>query len=138
MSSALATRLTAALVLLGVGSLAVTCSLQNQEGPDVTCQDLGCGVINACANGIIAHCADGRTVVFHVCAPGDDGVCDEDWQIEGQYRCDEYDTLCEGCNPGGPGCAVGGGGSAGAGGAAAGAGGASGGSGGTSAGAGGA
>ena len=69
-------------------------------------------MVNACTDGIIAHCADGQNVVYHVCAAGDDSVCEEDWQIAGQYRCDEYQTLCEGCNPTGPGC-VGSGGAGG-------------------------
>jgi uncharacterized membrane protein YgcG len=115
------------LAAAGLTVLAANCSLQNQEGPEVSCQDLQCGVVNACADGIIVQCADGQNVLFHVCASGDDTVCDQDWQIPGQYRCDEFQTLCEGCDPAGPGCAVGGGG---AGGSSGGAGGSSGGAGG--------
>lgn len=92
----------AGLTLLSL--LGASCSLQNQEGPDVTCAELGCGLVNACSDGIIAQCADGQTVRYHVCAANDDSVCDEDWQEPGYYRCDEYATVCEGCDPSGPGC----------------------------------
>jgi hypothetical protein len=109
-----------ALTALGVGYAAVSCSLQNREGPAVTCADLDCGRINACAEGIIAQCADGQTVRYHVCSSTDDELCEEDWQVPGQYRCTEYHTECEGCRPLSPGCAAdggaGGSGAAGAGG----------------------
>jgi hypothetical protein len=124
MSRARKIRLVRSLLTGGLLALAATCSLQNQEGPNVTCADLQCGVVNACADGIIAQCADGYTVLYHVCAAGDDSVCDEDWQTPGQYRCDEFQTVCEGCNPSRPGCAnpggagPGGGGAGGGGGAA--------------------
>ena len=75
------------------------CSLENKEGPDVTCADLECGRINACQEGIIAQCMDGNTVVFHVCTPSADNICEEDWQLPGQYRCLETETDCEGCRP---------------------------------------
>ena len=42
--------------------LAWSGSLYYVEGPEVTCADLGCGQVNACANGIIAQCVDGKTV----------------------------------------------------------------------------
>ena len=87
----------AGAVLSGSG-----CSLDNQEGPIVTCQDLECGRINACAEGIIAQCVDGQNVVYHVCSTED--VCGEEWQIEGQYRCGEDVTDCEGCRPEREGC----------------------------------
>jgi hypothetical protein len=89
------------LVLLAAGA---HCSLQNQEGPEVTCEDLQCGRINACSAGIIAQCADGKNVLYHVCFSSDDTVCEADWQVPGQYACDEYATECEGCNPNGAGC----------------------------------
>jgi hypothetical protein len=85
-------------------ALAASCSLQNREGPDVSCADLQCGRVNACAEGIIAQCADGQTVRYHVCSPHDEDVCDEPWQLPGQYRCTESTTVCEGCDPAGPGC----------------------------------
>ncbi len=75
------------------------CSLDNREGPNVTCAQLECGRINACKNGIIAQCVDGNTVRFHVCKTNGDDVCNEDWQTFGQYRCSEYETECEGCRP---------------------------------------
>jgi hypothetical protein len=73
------------------------CSLQNQEGPNVTCADLECGRINACEQGIIAQCVDGKTVVWRVC--GTDDVCAETWQVTGQYKCTFDATDCEGCRP---------------------------------------
>jgi hypothetical protein len=86
-----------ALLLGGFGA----CSLQNREGPDVTCADLQCGKVNACEEGIIASCSDGVTLRFHVCDSSDDEeLCDEDWQTDGQYKCDEDDIECEGCGPG--------------------------------------
>ena len=90
----------------GLGLLVAVahCSLQNQDGPDVSCQDLQCGRINACSEGIIAQCADGQTVLYHVCFSSDDSVCEADWQVPGQYRCDEYATECEGCEPNSQGC----------------------------------
>ena len=75
------------------------CSLENKEGPDVTCADLECGRINACQEGIIAQCMDGNSVIFHVCTPSADNICEEDWQLPGQYRCLETETDCEGCRP---------------------------------------
>lgn len=75
------------------------CSLQNREGPDVTCADLACGQINACQDGIIAQCVDGEIVRYHVCFEGGDDICEASWQIEGQYRCLEFATDCEGCRP---------------------------------------
>ena len=80
-------------------SLAPSCSLQNVEGPDVTCESLDCGRINACANGIIAQCSDGMTVKYHVCRSNAQDICDEDWQTPGEYKCLEFSTECEGCRP---------------------------------------
>ena len=48
---------TALALLLGP-----SCSLENREGPQVTCADLDCGRANAFEQGIIAQCADGLTV----------------------------------------------------------------------------
>jgi hypothetical protein len=93
------------------------CSLDNQEGPEVSCVDLECGRINACEEGIIAQCVDGKTVVYHVC--GTEDICGAEWQVVGQYRCGEDVTDCEGCRPERAGCGalpVGGAGSVGAGG----------------------
>lgn len=83
-------------------ALGSACSLQNQEGPDVTCADLKCGQVNACENGIIAQCVDGITVKYRVCS-GDD-VCGETWQITGQFKCSFDATDCEGCRPERQGC----------------------------------
>lgn len=77
----------------------IACSLSNVEGPDVTCEDLACGRINACENGIIAQCLDGETVRWNVCTADAEDVCGEDWQIPGAYRCLESETDCEGCRP---------------------------------------
>ncbi len=88
----------AAAVLIASALLAA-CSLDNIEGPDVTCADLECGRINACREGIIAQCADGQTVRFHVCKSTGEDICDEDWQVADQYRCLEFQTDCEGCRP---------------------------------------
>lgn len=83
-------------------AVAAACSLDNQEGPDTTCEALACGRINACENGIIAQCVDGHTVKFHVCSTDD--ICAAEWQNDGQFRCAEEDTDCEGCRPERAGC----------------------------------
>lgn len=87
------------LFALGLAGLSATCSLSNKEGPDVTCADLLCGQVNACSEGIIASCADGVTVKWHVCTENAADICGEEWQKPGQYKCDEYDIECEGCRP---------------------------------------
>lgn len=78
------------------------CSLQNQVGPNVTCADLQCGKVNACEQGIIAQCVDGKSVKYRVC--GSSNICGETWQITGQYKCVEEATDCEGCRPDRSGC----------------------------------
>jgi hypothetical protein len=93
-----------ALSLVALLIAASTCSLGNHEGPDVTCESLQCGKINACRDGIIASCADGKTVKFHVCLDTAQDICDEDWQVSGQYKCDEFMAECEGCRPERTGC----------------------------------
>jgi hypothetical protein len=93
----------APLLLLAL-VVAATCSLSNQVGPDVTCADLKCGQVNACQEGIIASCADGKTLKFHVCDENGQDICEEDWQRPGQYRCDEFDIECDGCRPERKGC----------------------------------
>jgi hypothetical protein len=75
------------------------CSLQNREGPQVTCADLECGRVNACQEGIIAQCVDGHTVRYHACFPNDSELCEAEWQVPGQYKCLQYATDCEGCRP---------------------------------------
>lgn len=90
-------RRTLALALFALPVVGVACSLQNQEGPAVSCQDLECGRINACEQGIIAQCVDGVTVVYRVC--GTEDVCAETWQVTGQYKCTFDATDCEGCRP---------------------------------------
>lgn len=97
----------AAVFALSIAALCVaapTCSTGNHEGPDLTCQDLQCGRINACNDGIIASCLDGKTVKWHVCFDNARDICDEDWQKPGQYKCDETQPDCESCSPQGPGC----------------------------------
>lgn len=87
------------LALVSALFIAPACSLQNQDGPDVTCADLECGRINACRDGIIAQCVDGQTIRYNVCHSSGDDICEEDWQIDGEYRCLEHETDCEGCRP---------------------------------------
>lgn len=89
--------LSALLLFVAPVVVPAACSLQNQEGPSVTCQDLECGRINACEQGIIAQCVDGVNVVYRVC--GTDDVCAETWQVTGQYKCTFDATDCEGCRP---------------------------------------
>jgi hypothetical protein len=97
-----------AFVCLGLAASAVfllldqACSLQNQVGPNVTCADLMCGKVNACEQGIIAQCSDGKTVIYRVC--GSSNICGETWQMTGQYKCAEEATDCEGCRPDRSGC----------------------------------
>jgi hypothetical protein len=99
-----------AAMVLGVFVLgALACSLQNREGPEVTCAALSCGKINACREGIIASCADGVTVKYHACSKGDDDLCEQDWQVEGKFKCDEFAPECEGCRPLREGCPLDGG-----------------------------
>ncbi len=95
----LASLLPLAFVAALLCAVAPSCSLQNVEGPDVTCASLECGRVNACENGIIAQCVDGKTLKFHVCTANADDVCGEDWQVPGQYKCLEFQTECEGCRP---------------------------------------
>lgn len=90
--------------LLGLLLAGPTCSTQNQEGPDVTCADLECGRVNACAESIIAQCLDGKAVKFHVCGSNKDDVCKASWQVPGQFKCDQFATDCEGCRPERAGC----------------------------------
>ncbi len=88
----------ALLLAFGLAPIvAFSCSLQNQEGPEVDCAALECGRINACVEGIIAQCVNGETVRYHVCGTTD--ICTAEWQTEGQYRCAFEDTDCEGCRP---------------------------------------
>jgi hypothetical protein len=94
--------LASAVLALFPVAIGAACSLQNQEGPDVTCADLDCGRINACEEGIIAQCVDGKTVKFRVCDSSD--VCAATWQVTGQYKCSEDATDCEGCRPDRTGC----------------------------------
>jgi hypothetical protein len=97
-----------------LAALVPACSGENQEGPLVTCADLQCGRINACQEGIIAQCSDGVTVRYHACS-SEKTLCEAEWQVPGQYRCEAAMTACEGCNPDSVGCATGGeGGAAGA------------------------
>jgi hypothetical protein len=79
--------------------LVAACSLQNVDGPDVTCADLECGRINACEDGVIAQCADGQNVRWVVCTSDADDICDDDWQVPGAFRCFEAGSDCEGCRP---------------------------------------
>jgi len=102
-------RFAALLLILGVTVLsAASCSTANTEGPEVTCADLQCGRVNTCKSSIIAACVDGVNVVYHVCGATSSGgdICDEYWQVEGQYKCDMHGLDCEGCYPERSGCAV--------------------------------
>lgn len=114
--SSMSRALAAAALLTAGAQLGVGCSLSNQEGPDVTCEELLCGQVNACEQGIIAQCVDGRTVKYHVCSSDD--ICTATWQKPGAFRCTETATDCEGCRPERDGCddlpPVGGGGTGGA------------------------
>ena len=65
------------------------CSLQNREGPNVTCADLEDGAINACSEGIIATCEKG-SMTWQACESDD--VCDEAWQTPNKYRCNSTDA----------------------------------------------
>lgn len=84
-----------------------TCSYSNHEGPDVTCEQLECGRLNACKDGIIASCLDGQTVKYFVCYENALDICGEDWQTPGQYRCEENNPDCTSCSPTAPGCGAG-------------------------------
>jgi hypothetical protein len=111
-------------LLLAPFAIVHGCSLQNHDGPEVSCADLQCGRINACRDGIIAHCLDGKTVRYTVCTEGAADICEKDWQNEGAFRCIEFETDCEACRPERvDGCATFGSGGGGAGGDAGGAGG---------------
>lgn len=94
--------------------LAVSCSLpssDNRTGPNVTCEELLCGLVNACADGIIASCPDGHNVEYLVCLtpcysgtdPPPDcneiqrGICAAPWQVPGRYRCEQAELECSGC-----------------------------------------
>jgi hypothetical protein len=69
-------------------ALVVACSGLNREGPDVSCNELQGGAVNACKDGIIASCKDGKTVTFEVCTNSDgDKACEASWQTKGAYTC---------------------------------------------------
>ena len=69
-----------------LGSLGeLSCSALNREGPAVTCLDLEGGKLNACRDGIIAWCDDGKVVTYSVCA--DQNVCEASWQRAGSFAC---------------------------------------------------
>lgn len=92
-----------ATTAIAVAACAVVgCSLLNQEGPTSTCEQLMCGKINACEDGIIAQCVDGQNMQYHACELAD--ACEQSWQIKGAYRCAVEDTDCEGCRPERSGC----------------------------------
>ena len=101
-------RCAAGLLALALAALALApgCSLDNREGPDVTCPQLACGKKNACKDGIIAACPDGVTVEWIVCPSQSKELCQAEWQIEGAYRCDEFGLGCEGCDPEAAGCGI--------------------------------
>lgn len=88
--------------IVACAGAAVGCSLLNQEGPTVTCEELLCGKINACEDGIIAQCVDGQTLKYHACELAD--ACEQSWQVKGAYRCAVETTDCEGCRPERDGC----------------------------------
>jgi len=74
------------LAICGGYLAGTSCSALNREGPDVTCDDLRNGEVNACKDGIIATCVGDR-VVYRVC--DDSKACDQDWQLPGAYICGE-------------------------------------------------
>ena len=67
-----------------------SCSSENREGPDVTCADLGDGAWNACRDGIIASCSDGK-VRYEVCEERD--WCEVSYQYPGAYVCNRKDEV---------------------------------------------
>lgn len=86
---------------MSVVSLALLgCSLQNREGPDVTCADLANGARNACQEGIIAFCNAG-VVAYVACE--DSTVCGASWQRPDSFRCSQNESA-----PTGNGSGVGG------------------------------
>jgi hypothetical protein len=86
-----ASKLTVATVTIALWLLlSASCSLQNRDGPNVTCTDLQGGKVNACKDGIIATCSNGA-MAFHVC--GDSNACDASWQTNAQFRCAETDPI---------------------------------------------
>ena len=88
-----------AVYLVLCGLVLAACSVDNIEGPIVTCSELACGRYNDCLNGIIAQCLDGKTVRYYVCNEDGDDVCNASWQTPGAYRCEQAQTDCEGCRP---------------------------------------
>ncbi|MCC6647557.1 MAG: hypothetical protein IT374_18555 [Polyangiaceae bacterium] len=75
------------LVALATFASVPACSILNREGPDVTCADLSGGSVNACKEGIIASCKDGKAVTYEVCL--ESTTCDETWQRKGAYKCSQ-------------------------------------------------
>lgn len=66
------------------------CSAFNREGPLVTCADLEGGAKNACKEGIIASCKNGKGVTYEVCRGAEgEGTCEASWQKQGAYKCEE-------------------------------------------------
>ena len=78
------------VVFLFATALAGACSLLNRTGPSVTCNELGQGATNACAEGIVASCVGGQ-VVYDVCE--DEGACAASWQKPGRYSCTSSGVL---------------------------------------------
>lgn len=84
-----------AYLLLGVALLCVPCCSEfNREGPLVTCEDLKGGAINACKDGIIASCLDGKEVTYEVCTDdvgetAAEDLCDASWQSTDAYQCED-------------------------------------------------
>lgn len=79
--------------LLMAGAIALGCSMQNREGLDLSCEELGNGLVNACRDGIITSCQDGA-VRYRVCS--DEDVCSAAWQQADAYRCSQTETLPSG------------------------------------------
>jgi hypothetical protein len=78
--------------------LCPACSSLNREGPLVSCTELDAGAINACDDGIIASCSDGKNVTYRVCTEDVNGtsakdLCGEAWQQAGMYRCNPEEEL---------------------------------------------
>lgn len=74
----------------------IGCSMGNREGPIVTCKELADGQFNACKEGIIARCNQGK-IEYEVCTESTKDVsaseiCEQPWQTKGQYACENADA----------------------------------------------
>lgn len=79
------------LAVLFLAVAFASCSLQNREGVDATCADLQGGLVNACNDGIITSCLDGKTVRYEVCE--NKGSCEGIWQTPGAFVCNDGEGI---------------------------------------------